>query len=251
MLYLLLDSILDELSGNSEKILKIGYSEKKFCESRKSSYDTHNYGYRLIQEVEGTLEDEKSLHKRFKHLLLPGSKEWFRYSDDIVEEFYTGWNSEDDDVPESLVSISPITMGELEKNYLEDIVNKDLLLGHVESIYIRIDLTINATKYICKKLLNGESIEEMEIYIEDKIKMTKDLLRVYENIKNNVDKEYPGSSVYLAEEFKSIQKFDFYRDYISVLGEEPDYDVVFNSGLLKIDQLALEAYKKEMNKRKR
>ena len=42
MLYLLLDSIVDDF-GNPEKILKIGYSEKSFCESRKIAYDTHNY----------------------------------------------------------------------------------------------------------------------------------------------------------------------------------------------------------------
>lgn len=92
MLYLLLDFIIDDESESSEKILKIGYSEKRFCASRKKEYDTHNYGYRLIQEI------------------------------------------------------------------------------------------------------------------------------------------------------------DFYQDYISVLGERPNYDVKFNTGRLKIDQLALEAYKKEVSK---
>lgn len=248
MLYLLLDFIIDDESGSSEKILKIGYSEKRFCASRKKEYDTHNYGYRLIQEIEGTKEDEKSLHKRFKHLLLPGSREWFRYSDDIVDGFYTGWHP-GDDILESLVSISPITMSDLERNYLGNIINQDLLLGYdVGSIYLRIDLTIGAVKYIWNELLGGKSIEEMETYISDKIKRTKNLLIAYQTTKNETDKERPGCSITLAEQFKNMQEIDFYQDYISVLGECPNYDVKFNTGRLKIDQLALEAYKKEVSK---
>lgn len=246
MLYLLLDSIVDDF-GNPEKILKIGYSEKSFCESRKSAYDTHNYGYRLIQEIEGTKEDERSLHKKFKQFLLPGSREWFRYSDDIVEEFYTGWDS-GDDILESLISISPITMSDLERNYLDDIVNRDPLLEYVKSIYLRIDLTISAAKYIWKELLGGKSIEEMEAYVSDKIKKTENLLDAYETTRNEVDKKHPGCSITLAEYFKDLQEIDFYQDYIFVLGEYPNYVVKFNTGRLKIDQLALEAYKKEASK---
>lgn len=248
MLYLLLDFIVDDELGNSEKILKIGYSEKRFCESRKREYDTHNYGYRLIQEIEGTKEDEKSLHKRFKHLLLPRSREWFRYSDDIVEEFYTGWHP-GDDILESLISISPITMSDLERNYLNDIINQDLLLGYdVGSIYLRIDLTISAVKYIWNELLGGKSIEEMEAYIAEKIKDTEHLLSAYQTTKNETDKERPGCSITLAEHFKNTQEGSFYWNYISVLGEYPNYDVKFNTGRLKIDQLALEAYKKELER---
>lgn len=248
MLYLLLDFIINDF-GNPEKILKIGYSEKSFCKSRESAYNTHNYGYRLIQEIEGTKEDEKSLHKRFKQLLLPGSREWFKYSDDIIEEFYTGWEP-GDDVLESLILISPITMSDLERNYLDDIVNQDFLLGYVKSIYLRIDLTISAVKYIWKEFLSGKSIEEMEVYISDKIKRTESLLSAYETTKNEVDKEYPGCSVTLAKYFKDSQEISFYKDYISVLGEYPNYDIKFNTGRLKIDQLALEACKKEANRHK-
>ena len=241
MLYLLLDFIINDF-GNPEKILKIGYSEKKFCESRENSYNTHNYGYKLIDEVDGTKEDEKSLHRKYKHLLLPGSTEWFEYSDDIVDEFYPGFDSEED----TIESISPITMRDLERNYLADIVNPDYLIGTVESIYKRIELSISAAKYIWKKLLDGDSIELVENYIEEKIRSTESLIVSCKNARDNIDKDVSES---LARKLKFLQDVDFYWDYITVSGEESNYEVKFNTGRLKIDRLALEAYKKEIKKK--
>ena len=242
MLYLLLDYIIDEESNTSRRILKIGYSEKKFCESRESHYNTHNYGYKLIDEIEGTKDDEKRLHKKYKHLLLPRSKEWFEYSDDIIDEFYPGFDSEED----TLESISPITMRDLERNYLDDIVNSDYLIGTIKSIYRRIDLTIEAVKYIWKKLLGGDSIEIVENYIEEKIKSTESIIASYKNARDNISKSVSGT---LARTFKYMQDIDFYYNYVFVSGEEPDYEVKFNTGRLKIDRLALEAYKNEIKKK--
>ena len=47
MIYLIQDCYEDK-EGNFQKILKIGYSSKTFDEGRKSHYDTHNYGYKLL-----------------------------------------------------------------------------------------------------------------------------------------------------------------------------------------------------------
>lgn len=242
MLYLLLDSIVDE-ENIPREILKIGYSEKKFSSSRESAYNTHNYGYRLVHEIEGTKEDETNLHKKYKHLLLPGSKEWFEYSDDIVDEFYPGFDSEND----TLESISPITMKDLEKNYLSDMVNPDYLIGTIKSIYQRIDLSIDAARYIWKRLIDGESIEEIENYISEKIKTTENLIKAYEEVR---DKGLHDSRC-LAEVYKDLYDSDSFRDYVFVSGDFPNYEVKFNIGRLKIDQLALEAYKKELEKRKK
>lgn len=246
MLYLLLDSIVDD-ENIPHEILKIGYSEKKFSSSREGAYNTHNYGYKLIHEIEGTKDDEKSLHKKYKHLLLPGSKEWFEYSDNIVDEFYPGFDSEND----TLESISPITMKDLEKNYLSDIVNPDYLIGTIKSIYQRIDLSIDAARYIWKRLIDGESIEDVENYISKKIESTRGIIESYEVVKDVTDKEYPDCSIDMAIKLKRIQDIDFYSDYVFVSGERPNYEVKFNTGRLKIDQLALEAYKKELEKRKK
>jgi len=246
MLYLLLDSIVDD-ENRPREILKIGYSEKKFSSSRESAYNTHNYGYRLIHEIEGTKDDEKSLHKKYKHLLLPGSKEWFEYSDDIIDEFYPGFDSEND----TLESISPITMKDLEKNYISDIVNPDYLIGTINSIYQRINDSIDEAKYIWRKLLNGENIEDIENYIIEKTEHTESLIRTFEHVRDSVDSENPGCSSGLAKHLKSYHELIPTESYLSVIGDFPNYEVKFNTGRLKIDQLALEAYKKELEKRKK
>lgn len=245
MLYLLLDSIVDE-ENIPHEILKIGYSEKKFSSSRESAYNTHNYGYRLVHEIEGTKEDETNLHKKYKHLLLPGSREWFEYSDNIVDEFYPGFDPEND----TLESISPITMKDLEKAYLNDIINPDYLIGTVESIYQRVDLSIDAARYIWRKLIGGESVEDIENHISEKVERTESLIRAYKASGDIVEKDRPGCSIAIAEQLKRVQEADFYWDYVFVSGERSNYEVKFNTGRLKIDQLALEAYKRELEKRK-
>ena len=91
MIYLIRDCYRDGDSYYS--ILKIGYSKKKFSESRKSEYDTHNYGYEFLGERDGSSKLEVFLHRRFKEYNLKG--EWFRYSDDIVKAF---WEVKEDDI---------------------------------------------------------------------------------------------------------------------------------------------------------
>jgi len=80
------DCYKDE-NGNYVDILKIGYSDKSFMKSRNNQYRTHNYGYKFIGEREGSTELETQLHKKFKSFLLPNSKEWFYYSQDIIDGF--------------------------------------------------------------------------------------------------------------------------------------------------------------------
>ena len=91
MIYLIRDCYRDGDSYYS--VLKIGYSKKKFSESRKSEYDTHNYGYEFLGERDGSSKLELFLHRRFKEYNLKG--EWFRYSDDIVKAF---WEVKEDDI---------------------------------------------------------------------------------------------------------------------------------------------------------
>ena len=51
MIYLIQDCY-EDLEGNFQRVLKIGYSSKPFKESRKSKYDTHNFGYKLLSEIQ-------------------------------------------------------------------------------------------------------------------------------------------------------------------------------------------------------
>ena len=51
MIYLLQDCYKDE-NGKYHDVLKIGYSSKFFQKGRKSQYDSHNYGYKLLSEIQ-------------------------------------------------------------------------------------------------------------------------------------------------------------------------------------------------------
>lgn len=241
MLYLLLDFIVDDRFLGHE-ILKIGYSSKEFSSSREHDYNTHNYGYRLVCEIEGTKEDETRLHRKYKQLLLPGSTEWFKYSDDIVKEFYPDAEP-DEDMHKIIESISPITLKTLEKEYLPSIIDPDYLLGTIDSIYARIDRSVDAARNIWKELLSGTSIKEVEDRILKKIEETDLLLSFYDDPSSSSQ-----SKQTVAEKLKRVSEYDF-RDYIVVVGNRPNYEVKFNTGLLKIEQLALEAYKTELDKR--
>ena len=84
MIYLLQDCYEDQ-EGNFQRVLKIGYSSKSFGEGRKSQYDTHNFGYKLLSEREGSLELERYLHRRLQEYNL--SLEWFKYDPEIIKIF--------------------------------------------------------------------------------------------------------------------------------------------------------------------
>ena len=84
MIYLIQDCYEDK-EGNFHRVLKIGYSSKTFDEGRKSHYDTHNYGYKLLSEREGSQDLENYLHKRLQEYNL--SLEWFKYDSEVIKIF--------------------------------------------------------------------------------------------------------------------------------------------------------------------
>ena len=88
MIYLIQDCYKND-NGEYVDILKIGYSDKPFKQSRNSQYKTHNYGYKLIGEREGDTRFEHYLHEKYKDFRLSPDTEWFLYDQSIVDEFFT------------------------------------------------------------------------------------------------------------------------------------------------------------------
>ena len=68
-----------------KKCLKIGYAND--VEERLKTYKTHNPSIKLLKSKEGDIELEHILHKYFKDFLLPNEREWFIYSDEIIDKF--------------------------------------------------------------------------------------------------------------------------------------------------------------------
>ena len=90
MIYLLQDCYKDN-KGEYHDILKIGYSKDSFSDNRQGQYNTHNFGYKVLGEREGSCELENYLHKLLKEYNL--SREWFIYSEEVIDKF---WKVEED-----------------------------------------------------------------------------------------------------------------------------------------------------------
>lgn len=77
---------LIKVEYKKETLLKIGYTSD--LDSRLKSYESHNPNFRLLELRKGTKALEDLMHRYFsKYRYLP-SKEWFYYSDEIINKFY-------------------------------------------------------------------------------------------------------------------------------------------------------------------
>ena len=70
-------------------LLKIGYTEDSKKEIRYTNYRLHNPTFQVLYEIPGATEDhEKRVQYRFRNLLFPDyGREWFIYSEEIIEFF--------------------------------------------------------------------------------------------------------------------------------------------------------------------
>ena len=93
-------------------------------------------------------------------------------------------------------------------------------------------------------MLTGSTVQEIEDCILENMKKSDDLLSTLETTKDDCAKQT------YCEFLNRLSEQDPINIYIAVTGEEGNYEAKFNSGLLKIEQLALEAYKKELEKKK-
>lgn len=167
MIYLIQDCYEDQ-EGNFHRVLKIGYSSKSFDEGRKSHYDTHNYGYKLLSEREGSQDLENYLHKRLQeyHLTL----EWFKYDPKVIKIFNEV--SEDD--------ISQFKSQEELNRYIRYYILGNLIpsVKKLSNLYLKSIL----------EELHEKSKEYPELeYNEDLLK--KEILEVFEFVSSR-EKEY-------------------------------------------------------------
>lgn len=89
MIYLIQTTYYDETENISIKLLKLGYTKDENKDTRYSQYRMHNPLFRILYEIPGGLEEhEKALHYRFSKYLYTG-REWFSYSDEIIDYFRT------------------------------------------------------------------------------------------------------------------------------------------------------------------
>lgn len=226
MIYLLQDCYKDG-NGTYHDILKIGYSDRDFKDSRELAYNTHNFGYRLLFERPGDKELEKYLHNYFKKYQI--STEWFRYDEEIVNKFL------DIDPDEEIIE-SPV-VDYLKITYRRDIIDPDFLLGTDKSIEERILRSLKIASETWMYLSNLEEPLNFEKTLEDRKEATECLIRMTENQR---DEEYRQI---LLEKYKRCPSEE---DYIYISGDEVSgLNLIYDKGKYDIQKLAFEIFKSE------
>ena len=92
MIYLIKCSYFNEEKGESEFLLKIGYTSDLI--RGMSQYKIYNPCIELLDSRDGDEELEKELHQEFEDYLYPGHPKWFYYNDEIIQGFKTYGNDE-------------------------------------------------------------------------------------------------------------------------------------------------------------
>lgn len=228
MIYLLQDCYKDG-NGVYHDILKIGYSDKDFKDSRELAYNTHNFGYHLLFERPGDKELEKYLHNYFKKYQI--STEWFTYAEEIINEFL-------EIEPEDEVINSPI-VNYLKTTYRRNIIDPDFLLGTDNSIEERISRSLEIAVDTWTYLSNLEEPLNFERTLENRKEATECLIHAIEDQRDEEHRQI------LLEKYKRCPSEG---DYIYISGDEVSgFNLIYDRGKYEIQKLAFEIFKSETN----
>lgn len=264
MIYLLYDCYKDK-AGIYQEALKIGFSAKSFLKSRKTAYDTHNYGYRLIEEREGSLELEGYLHWILRDYNL--SFEWFRYDPEVIKIFRETKESDIKDidkesiefnqrvksmilenlvVSESILSeyyLNGILMefGKEVESDVRDIFNK---VSEEEINYFRevnIQVPYREWKNLSPKLLKGEVVKLYQKLggfsyikdniVDDRVGKSKEILGIYNTLPRDTKNSF----------LKTFKDYIECSSYLKV----SDDDLVYDKNLEEACKRAYEVYIEE------
>lgn len=208
MIYLIETTYYNKETKKVLDLLKIGYTEDSKKDKRFMAYRMHNPGYKLLYEVLGYSEDiEKRIQYKFKDLLYSEyGREWFYYSEDIINFFKDIDNIDLESLPKSprrreieftnlknevieIIKYLFLTKEEY-MNYPENLIT---ILGDKFSVssvldYIKTDSLINKDLY--SKYLDIVKSRETGMYSKDDIinQEVSEFLRVYTGLTTIYDK---------------------------------------------------------------
>ena len=244
MIYLIETTYYDKETKEVLDLLKIRYTEDSKKDKRFMAYRMHNPGYKLLYEVLGYSEDiEKRIQYKFKDLLYSEyGREWFYYSDDIINFFRDIDNIDLESLPKNPIRgskdfkkiknecrevLSYFFNSKDTEDYLKNIISKvkDQLTRDYVLEYLRDDSSIGPEGV--DRYLNYLKCLETGIYCEDDIvnREVSEFLKVYIGLNTIYDKlkllcEYGLSSDAIDIVFGQIADSDEIKSYYTTLGPD-------------------------------
>ena len=247
MIYVMRSAGFDE-NNNFTTLIKIGYTGENSKKSRFSLYLTENPTIKILYLIDGGDEqDERNLHKYFRHLKTDYGREWFIDSFEIIE-FFNNHKTK-----ESLKGICAWTLSKSEKRKSSENRNdnkdKISLINVSVNIILRGELDRKRIKelecYLWYRLDDfwdvireefGEYEEEIKRCIESIESVNNELQDIYDNLVQEFDKDkdfvrrmkllcdiyfqYPTFYVqYANSPLQTIVPIE-YQNYINLLGFE-------------------------------
>ena len=244
MIYLIETTYYDKETKEVLDLLKIGYTEDSKKDKRFMAYRMHNPGYKLLYEVLGYSEDiEKRIQYKFKDLLYSEyGREWFYYSEDIINFFKDIDSIDLESLPKNPIRgskdfkkiknecrevLSYFFNSKDTEDYLKNIISKvkDQLTRDYVLEYLRDDSSIGPEGV--DRYLNYLKCLETGIYCEDDMvnQEVSEFLRIYISLNTMKDKlkllcEYGLSSDAIDIVLGQIADSDEIKSYYTTLGPD-------------------------------
>lgn len=248
MIYLIETTYYNKETKEVLDFLKIGYTEDSNKDKRFTLYKLHNPGYKLLYEILGYDEDiEKRIQYKFRNLLYSEyGREWFYYSDDIINFFRDIDNIDLESLPKNPIRgskefkriknecrevLSYFFNTRDTEEHLKSIISeiKDQLSKDYVIEYLRKDSRIGSKKV--DRYFEVLRCRESGIYCEDDIvnREVSEFLKVYTGLNTIYDK------------LKLLCEYELSQDGIDiVLGQIADSDEI-KSFYLSLDPQKLKA----------
>ena len=269
MIYLIETTYYDKETKEVLDLLKIGYTEDSKKDKRFMAYRMHNPGYKLLYEVLGYSEDiEKRIQYKFKDLLYSEyGREWFYYSEDIINFFKDIDSIDLESLPKNPIRgskdfkkiknecrevLSYFFNSKDTEDYLKNIISKvkDQLTRDYVLEYLRDDSSIGPEGV--DRYLNYLKCLETGIYCEDDIvnREVSEFLKVYIGLNTIYDKlkllcEYGLSSDAIDIVLGQIADSDEIKSYYTTLGSSKLKSLSYNSAKIK-NHLGVVAFSQEL-----
>lgn len=267
MIYLIETTYYNKDTGEILDLLKIGYTKDSVKEARFATYKMHNPGFKLLFEIpEATEDHEKRVQYKFKNLLFENyGREWFKYSEEIVEFFRSIKSLEElESLPKSplkcnkdfrelkkivrdiisyviVIPKEKIYNGSSEdiiKEYLDKIIDRygDSLSTELSLEYMREDgYSDRVNKY-----LEVLSRRDSGVYCEDDVvnQEVSRFMKVYDSFKTRYEKlKYLCESNLTREALRiilgQISDSDEIKSYYTILGPQRLKNLGYDSNRIK------------------